>query len=128
MPKGTATYPYHRGSASPCYRSRALTRAGGAYPDLAKHVTLTLVWRPTLTLTLTLALTLTLTLALTPALTTEQVEAGPRLMPAFDAALVEHMMTQLATRDVDVRIGTRVKALTLTLALTLAPTPTLTLT
>jgi len=52
-----------------------------AYPDLAKHVTLTLV------------------------------EAGPRLMPAFDAALVEHMMTQLATRDVDVRIGTRVKAL-----------------
>ena len=32
-----------------------------AYPDLAKHVTLTLVWRPTLTLTLTLALTLTLT-------------------------------------------------------------------
>jgi NADH dehydrogenase/NADH:ubiquinone reductase (non-electrogenic) len=52
-----------------------------AYPDLAKHVKLTLV------------------------------EAGPRLMPAFDAALVEHMMTQLATRDVDVRIGTRVKAL-----------------
>lgn len=52
-----------------------------AYPDLAKHVKLTLV------------------------------EAGPRLMPAFDAALVDHMMTQLATRDVDVRIGTRVKAL-----------------
>ena len=52
-----------------------------AYPDLAQHVRLTLV------------------------------EAGPRLMPAFDAALVEHMMLQLATRDVDVRIGTRVKAL-----------------
>ena len=52
-----------------------------AYPDLAKHVTLTLV------------------------------EAGPRLMPAFDAALVGHMMSQLAKRKVNVRTRTRVKAL-----------------
>ncbi|MAD24485.1 MAG: hypothetical protein CMO44_09975 [Verrucomicrobiales bacterium] len=52
-----------------------------AYPELMKHVSVTLV------------------------------EAGPQLMPAFDTALVSHMMEQLKERDVTVRIGTRVKAL-----------------
>ena len=32
-------------------------------------------------------------------------------MPAFDAALVGHMMSQLAKRKVNVRTRTRVKAL-----------------
>lgn len=52
-----------------------------AYPELAKHVRVTLV------------------------------EAGPRLMPAFDEVLVSHMRKQLEQRDIDVRVGTRVRSL-----------------
>lgn len=52
-----------------------------AYPELAPHVRVTLV------------------------------EAGKRLMPAFDAKLVKHMMKRLVDRGVDVRVGTAVKAL-----------------
>ena len=52
-----------------------------AYPELMSHVKVTLV------------------------------EAGPRLMPSFDEALVRHMMLQLRQRDIDVRVGTRVRAL-----------------
>ena len=52
-----------------------------AYPELAKDVRVTLV------------------------------EAGARLMPAFDATLVTHMMQRLVDRGVSVRVNTLVKAL-----------------
>ena len=52
-----------------------------AYPDLAKHVRITLV------------------------------EAGARLMPAFDAVLTSHMNQRLIERGIDVRTETAVRAL-----------------
>ena len=52
-----------------------------AYPELAKHVRVTLV------------------------------EAGAQLMPAFDATLVKHMTRRLTERGVEVRVGTSVRAL-----------------